>query len=103
MKRKEFVRYFSHLYSRPILTGTKAKIFINLFSDADYQKIAQLKYVEGKTLEECSVLMNYSKRQIERLHTQMKDIAIIELLNLVESDTENAIKLLKIKNILNGE
>lgn len=87
---------------RPIFTGKAGALFVSLFNKKELSQLAQLHYVEGFTLFDCAELMNYSNRHIERMHSQLKDIALNELVNLVSNNTDAAIKILQIQNIIRG-
>ena len=71
-----------------------------MFADKNLRRLAQLHYVEGYSLLECAEKMDYSSRHVERIHAQLKEIAIYELMNLVSNGATGAIKLLQIKNIV---
>lgn len=85
---------------RPHFTKKQGELFVNLFTDKNLRTLAYLHYVKGKTLLECAEAMNYSARHIERLHSNLKNIAIEQLMNLVDGQATTAMKLLKIKNIV---
>lgn len=85
---------------RPKFTEEQGKLFVNLFADKTLSELAQLHYIEGKTLLECAEIMNYSQRQTERMHNTLKNIAIVELMNLVGGENDNAQKLLQIRKII---
>ena len=91
-------------YNRPVFTGKKADIFLSLFHKECLKQLAYYKYVKGYTLEQCAEEMNYSKRYIERLNVELKNVAIVKLVDLfAESETESEAKLCQIRNILNSE
>jgi hypothetical protein len=70
-----------------------------LFENKIHRQLAMLYYVEGHTLQKCADIMCYSKRQIERIKSEIDRIALYSLLNMV-SNSENAFKLLAIKKII---
>ena len=88
--------------NRPRINPKFEKLFVSLFSEKNHKKIAYLHFIQGKTLEECAELTNYSVRQVERFNTEIKDIAIEKLLELADAN-EISNKLAVIKAIVNDE
>lgn len=80
----------------------EAEVLLALFENRTHRQLARFYYVEGYTLEKCADLMMYSKRQTERMKSEIDKIALYSLLNIVTSSV-NAFKLLQIKKILMGE
>lgn len=96
--------YFISKKRYPKITGKEAEIFVSLFNDDDLKIFVFWHYLKGLTLEECAEKMHYSKRQIERMSTLMKDIAIQKMLKLLASEPdEYKTKFLKIANVINGD
>ncbi len=71
----------SEIYKREILKARNIRDNIeqgimNMSSELESEILAQ-KYLLGKTLEETADILNYSKRQIERLHIKALEHIII--------------------------
>ena len=100
IKGNPFLKPHYNTSKRTKFSGEQTKLFVELFHDKKLRRLAQLHYVEGYSLLECSEKMNYSYRHIERMHSLLKDVAIEELMYLVGLKDSGAMKILQIKNIV---
>ena len=82
------------------LNKKELEVLLSLFEDNTYRQFVKLYFGEGYTCEKCADLMAYSKRTIERIKSKVDKTCFYSLLNIVVN-SENAMKLQKIKNILN--
>jgi hypothetical protein len=83
------------------LNEKQVEVLLSLFENKNHRQFVMLYYGEGYTCEKCAELMFYSKRNIERIKKEVDKIAFYSLLNIV-INSENALKLSKIKNIIMG-
>ena len=89
------------IHNHPKLNINELGVLLSLYENKVHRNLARLYYGEGYTLEKCSELMSYSKRYIERMKQEIDKIAFYSLLNMV-TNSKNALKLSKIKNIIIG-
>lgn len=75
------------------------EVLLSLFENKIHRQLVMLFYGEGYTLEKCAEIMFYSKRHIERTKKEVDKIALYSLLKMV-ANSDNALKLLQIKNII---
>jgi hypothetical protein len=83
------------------LNENEKRILFSLFANKTHLQLANLYYGEGYTLEKCAEIMCYSKRQVERIKSEIDKIALYSLLTMV-SKSNSDLKLLEIKKILMG-
>ena len=86
-------------YNRQKVDKNEGQVLLSLFQNKNHRQLAMLYYIEGYTLEKCAEIMFFSKRHIERIKSEMDKIALFSLLNIV-ANSQNALKLAKIKKIL---
>lgn len=86
------------------LTKEEAERLVKIMPDDVLKEFCRLRYIEKLTLEKTAEKMYYSKRQAERMNTNVKNCALKVLLQAPQPNTEALITIKSLADkMLNAE